>query len=73
MTVSYDVLPTREQLKLADDQGKAWVCDSYLMCNGVQGLSTEHDRKSYEWFNEVIKLKGLMTSEGYNFRVDRLY
>lgn len=73
MKTVYDIMPTREQLKLADEKGKAWVSDSYLMCNGIQGLSTEYDRKSYAWYNEVIKLKGLMTSEGYSFKVDRLY
>lgn len=73
MSVIYDKPPTREQLKLADDQHKAWVCDSYLMCNGIQGISTPEDRKSYEWFNEVIKLKGEMQKEGYIFKVDLLY
>lgn len=73
MSSIFDTPPTREQLKLADDQNKAWVCDSYLMMNGVQGLSTPEDRKSYEWFNEVIKLKGEMQKEGYIFKVDLLY
>lgn len=68
----FDVAPTRQQLIDADNVGHAWVCDSYLMCNGIQGLSTEHDRKTYMWFNQVIELKRQMTGEGYNFRVDRV-
>jgi len=73
MSVIFDTPPTRQQLIDADDQNKAWVCDSYLMCNGMQGLSTIDDRKSYDWFNEVIKLKGIMNQEGYIFKVDLLY
>lgn len=73
MSSIYDTPPTREQLKIADDQNKAWVSDSYLMCNGIQGLNTPEDRKSYSWFNDVIRLKGEMQKEGYRFKVDLLY
>jgi hypothetical protein len=73
MSAIFDVPPTREQLIEADNQNKAWVTNSYLCMNGIQGLLTAECRKSYNWFNDVIKLKGEMIKEGYIFKVDLLY
>lgn len=74
MSVIYDVRPTREQLIQADNEHKAWVSDSYLMCNGYQLIdATYDDHKSYNWFKEVEYLKQKMKLEGYIFKVDLLY
>lgn len=73
MTSIYDTPATREQLIEADNANKAWVTDSYLCMNGIQGLSTDQGRKSYAWFNAVIELKEQMIREGYVFKVDLLY
>jgi hypothetical protein len=73
MSVIYDTPPTREQLIEADNQNKAWICWSYLLCNGMQGTRTAEAKKSYKWFNDVYNLKKKMIEEGYLFKVDLHY
>lgn len=69
MSALYDTPPTRQQLIDADNGNKAWVTDSYLSMNGIQGNSVP----SYHWFNKVMNLKADMVAEGYVFKVDLIY